>query len=148
MQHPFPANPKPQTRLCHPVTGLTCFGIVPRMVFNRVEWPRGEIVLPYGHRAFGAVHIFARHSAGMAKKGFLSIEQTPNFVASIIRPFAPVYLEGGTVRERLAVVQAVSGTVILELRTPDAMPAYYSVVTAFLPSTGHGKRIGQLDDPQ
>ena len=84
----------------------------------------------------------------MAKKGFLSIEQTPNFVASIIRPFAPVYLEGGTVRERLAVVQAVSGTVILELRTPDAMPAYYSVVTAFLPSTGHGKRIGQLDDPQ
>ena len=148
MQLPFPPNPTQHTRLRHPETGNVSFGVVPEMLFNKVTWPTGDAILFYGRREFGALHIFERHEKEMARKGFHGLEQTPAFVASILRARAPIYLEGGSRRERFAVVQAVSGTVVLELKTSGECLAYYSVVTAFLAFTGHGKRIGILQQPK
>ena len=115
------------------------------MAFAGATFPQGAIFLPYGRRAFGATHILARHQKEMESKGFSGLAEVPDFVATILRPRAPFFFEGGLDRKsRLAVVQSMSGTVILQLLEPTELAAHYSVVTAYLGFVKHGRRIGAL----
>lgn len=132
-----------QSRLLHPISGEQSFGIVPYIKSGHIELPSGHIYLPYGRRNFGAVHIFERHSKEMLQQGLSSLEDVPSFVAKIVRPRAPLHLEGGEHRDhKLAVVQSSSGTVILQLRLPQDTEPVYTVVTAFLGKLRHGPRVG------
>lgn len=111
---------------------------------GKLFMPGGPIYLPYGRRNFGAVHIWDRHSNEMARKGFSQFADVPAFVATVVRQGAPVHFEGGGRDERLAVVQAVSGTAILQLVQTSAEDCHYTVVTVFLGYRRHGPRVGRL----
>lgn len=55
----------------------------------------------------------------MLQRGFDEFKQVNQFVASIIRPYAPLHFEGGDRANRLAVVQSSSGTAIIQLRNSE-----------------------------
>jgi hypothetical protein len=134
--------PAPSQKLLNPRTGSEIFAVVPSIPKHR--FPEAPVYLLFGRRQFGATHIWDKHSAEMSRKGFHSREQVADFVATIVKPAGPLHFEGTQRHVRLAVVQASSGTAILQLFTPPNAPAYYSVVTAYLGFSGHGPRIGTL----
>lgn len=81
----------------------------------------------------------------MAQRGFLTEDEVAGFVQTILKPWAPLHLEGEAGRtEKLAVVQSSSGTVVLGRRDPPGGPLFYSVITAYLGHKRHGMRIGKL----
>lgn len=133
--------PSPRHRLINPKSGNEVFAFVPEMA--KFHFPQGPVVLLYGRRNFGACHIWDRHRTEMLGKGFLSQDMVPDFVASIVRPNAPLHYEGRH-DAKLAVVQSASGTAILQLFQPQGAPVYYSVVTAYLGFNRHGQLIGRL----
>jgi len=139
-----PLKPTTNTRLLHPTTGLPVFGVVPQVKFRGVFLPSAEIVLLHGRPQFGAVHIWKRHASDMRKRGLNNLDHVSEFVSMIVRPWAPLHLEGGHRNDRLTVVQSSSGTAILELREHDFEPVFYSVVTAFLGQRRQGPRVGKL----
>lgn len=134
-----PAN----ERLTPPCGDGLIFARVPLLQSKNAHLAAGPIYLPRGRITYGAVHIYHKHSAEMSKRGFEGLEQVPHFVASILRPGAPLHFEGGGHDTRLAVVQAVSGTVIIQQEERND-ELYYNVITAFLGFKRHGKRVGSL----
>lgn len=136
--------PSPSSLLAHPSGAGPLFATVPDIVMGRLAMPGGPVYLPYGRRNFGALHIWDRHAAEMARKGFHAFTDVPAFVARVVRPGAPLHFEGGSRDERLAVVQSVSGTAILQLVQRPGQDHHYSVVTVYLGFNRHGPRVGTL----
>lgn len=128
----------------HPASADGSFGTIPKIYFKQHHFPKGKVYLLYGRRNFGAAHIFNRHKNEMKQRGFNTISEVPNFVATIVNPYAPLHLEGGDQKHKLAVVQSSSGTAILQLRSPLDGEPYYSVVTAYLGFNKHGPRVGKI----
>lgn len=134
--------PSPSERLLCPRSGSVEFAIVPEI--RKFGFPAGPVILLYGRREFGAQHIWNRHQSEMKKKGFMQFEQVPDFVSTIVKPGAPLHFEPVGDAKKLAVVQSVSGTVILKLLLAHNLPPHYSVVTAYLGFNRHGPRVGSL----
>lgn len=120
------------------------FGTVPALTGRGYSFEEGQVHLLRGDRAFGARHIFFRHAKEMAQRGFMTEDEVSGFVQTILKPWAPLHLEGEAGRtEKLAVVQSSSGTVVLGKRQ-DGNGVFYSVITAYLGHKRHGMRIGKL----
>lgn len=144
MEHVHLPGPGRNARLLHMANGTEIFGRVPNLrISSTLILPEGLIYLPQGRREFGAIHIFDRRRHEMAQRGLNGLPAVPAFVASILRPAAPIHAEGRK-REKLAVVQSRSGTVILTLREPAGQAPHYTVTTAFLSHKVHGQRVGKL----
>lgn len=121
------------------------FGTVPVLNGRGYSFEEGPVHLLRGDRAFGARHIFLRHAKEMAQRGFLTENEVSGFVQTILKPWAPLHLEGEAGRtEKLAVVQSSSGTVVLGKRQDFSGAIFYSVITAYLGHKRHGMRIGKL----
>lgn len=134
--------PSPSDRLLCPRSGLEEFANVPEI--SKFGFPKGPVILLHGRREFGAKHIWDRHQSEMKTKGFMQFAQVPDFVSTIVKPGAPLHFEPVDDAKKLAVVQSVSGTVILKLILAQKLPPYYSVVTAYLGFSRHGPRVGSL----
>jgi hypothetical protein len=135
--------------LTHPQDGGICFGNVVEMKSRRTTIPAGEIRLMSGrhvgpNRGWGAVHIWEEHMREMKDREFLTYEDVPAYVATIIRQGTRLFFEGGQTRQiRLMGVRATNGTAVLEFRDQRAGPIW-SVVTAFSGTKMHGTRVGTV----
>ena len=136
----------PNTRILHPNRHSFAFASVPEIKSRGLSFPKGNIYLTFGRRKFGAVHIYDKHRREMLQRGFDGFKQVNQFVASIIKPYAPLHFEGGDRANKLAVVQSSSGTAIIQLRNSED-EYYYTVVTAYLGRNPHGGRVGSLQPP-
>ena len=139
----------PTTILLHPLSGCVSFGLVPTTRSRGALIQGGEIRLLRGvhtgpHRGYGARHIWAEHQKEMRSLGLLFEGDVPAYVAHIIRPGAPLYYGGETIRRvRLMAVRAAAGIAILEFRE-QRNTSFWSVVTAFSGSKKHGTLIGTV----
>ena len=138
--------PKPSDKILHPNGIRYAFASVPAINSRGSSFPEGNIYLPFGRRKFGAVHIYDKHRTEMLQRGFNGFEKVNWFVASIIKPYAPLHFEGGDRANKLAVVQSSSGTAIIQIRHSED-ECYYNVVTAYLGRNPHGGRVGSLQPP-
>lgn len=138
--------PSPNSRILHPNGTGFAFASVPEINSRGIVFPAGNIYLTHGRRSFGATHICDKHQKEMHRMGYTSDDQVNAFVASIIKPYAPLHFEGGDRAHRLAVVQSSSGTAIIQLiQWPEEI--HYNVVTAFLGRNRHGSRVARLRLP-
>jgi hypothetical protein len=134
--------------LTHPQGGV-CFGNVHEMKSRGLIIPAGEIRLAPGkhngpNRGWGADHIWAEHALEMGNKGFLTYDDVPAYVATIIQPKTRLYFEGGHIREiRLMAVRAANGIAVLEFRDQRGGPIW-SVVTAYSGTKMHGTLVGTV----
>lgn len=135
--------------LTHPVSGCIRFGDVPEMKSRGIILLGGEIRLQTGkhtgpHKGWGANHIWAEHEREMAKKRFMSINDVPAYVASIIRVGTPLIFDGQTLGNiKLMAVQATSGMAILGLRERRE-GAIWTIITAYDSNKPHGTRVGSV----
>ncbi len=135
--------------LTHPQTGGICFGNVVEMKTRGAIIPAGEVRLISGrhvgpNRGWGAAHIWAEHALEMEERGFLTYEDVPAYVATIVRQGTPLFFDGGQMRQiRLMGVRATTGTAVLEFRDRREGPIW-SVVTAFSGVRTHGTRVGTV----
>jgi hypothetical protein len=135
--------------LTHPQNGGVCFGNVVEMNSRGIIIPAGEIRLASGkhhgpNRGWGAAHIWAEHAREMEKRGFLTYEDVPAYVARIIRQGTHLYYDGAHMRQtRLMGVRTPVGMAVLEFRNQRDEPIW-SVVTAFSGTKMHGTRVGAV----
>lgn len=149
MTSPHHNRPKPNDAIPHPDTGEMRFGRVLEAKSRGERIPAGDIELRRGkhtgaHRGFGAKHIWAEHRKEMAHAGFEAEEDVPRYVASIITTGAPIFYEGGVMRDmRVTVVRSSRGMAVLEMKgTPD--DCIWSVVTAYSARNANGTRVGAV----
>jgi len=135
--------------LTHPEHGGIRFGDVPEMKSRGFVLLGGEIRLQMGrhigpHRGWGANHIWAEHQLEMERKGFLSYEDVPAYVASIVREGTPLVFDGQTFGHiKLMAVRATAGMAVLGLRERREGPIW-TVITAYDSNKPHGTRVGAV----
>jgi len=142
-------GPKPNDPAPNPATGTLSFGLVPEGKSGADVIPEGEIQLRHGkhsgaNRGFGIEHIWAEHKKEMEQAGFITKEDVPAYVATIVRPGSAIYYEGGYHKhQRVAVVRSSSGTAILELKHMSE-GAIWSIVTAYAGKNTNGTQVGAV----
>lgn len=136
--------------LPHPSNANNSFGNVPAKIFKDITIPGGEIFLKHGrhkgpNRGFGAEHIWAEHENEMKDAGFLTLQDVPAYVATIVSQGATLYCEFGGFRgfQKLSVVRTNAGTAILEFKG-EINSGHYSVVTAYSKKYANGTRVGNV----
>jgi hypothetical protein len=135
--------------LTHPQSGGICFGNIAEMNSRGTIIPAGGIRLMSGkhfgaNSGWGAIHIWVEHMSEMKDRNFLTYQDVPAYVATIIRQGTPLFFEGGNMRKiRLMGVRAATGIAVLEFRKQRTGPIW-SVVTAFSGTKMHGNRVGAV----
>jgi hypothetical protein len=142
---------KPNTQILNPNTGGYFFGYIPELSDGLIT--EGPIILRYGrhfsrNRGYGASHIWAAHGAELRKLGYLDVDAVARYVAEIIKPNMPIYVEmlgldGGY---KLTVLRSSKGLVILEAREDGDGNRIYSVVTAYTKKTAYGVLVGKTKE--
>jgi hypothetical protein len=139
----------PMTPVFHP-SGCPAFGMLEEMRAPGLIIPSGEILLFRGrhtgpNRGFGVEHIWSEHAQEMCTAGFNSYDETPTYVATIIRQGTPVFFGDHSWRSlRVMAVRSKIGTAIVEFRQPREASGIWSIVTAFSGTRTHGTRVGTV----
>jgi hypothetical protein len=139
---------KPNTKILNPNTGDYFFGYIPELADGLID--EGPIILRHGqhfsrNRGYGASHIWAAHGAELKKLGYLDIDAIARYVAEIIKPDMPIYVEmlGLDGSYKLTVLRTSKGLVVLEAREDGDGQRIYSVVTAYTKRTAYGTLVGK-----
>jgi hypothetical protein len=139
------------TFITNPKTNNFIFGKIPEIKLPKGYFPAGDIMLLHGrhmgiNKGFGVAHIWAGHSHELQKIGYANIDEVARYISDIIVTGAGLFSEFEDIRgnHKVAVIQGVIGTAILEQRINYDSQNFYSVITAFPKGKPRGTRIGSV----
>ncbi|MGF6314962.1 hypothetical protein [Pseudomonas frederiksbergensis] len=149
---PIPAtfNHHEDQHIVHPVTGLSCWGMV-EVTSQQLLQPGGAIYLRAGkhigpHKGFGVRHIWLERGHDLIKWGYPTFADVPRFVADIIVHDTSIVCEfdsmGGD--QRVIVLRGRKGSAVLAPWPDGEGGLYYSVVTAYRNRATNGKAVARV----